>query len=198
MLISPEYAQLNHQLHETRPDYGTSGRHWADLVAALASAMASDLARSAARDTRAVDILDYGCGKQTLAARLPTLDIRGYDPAMPGLQTPPEPADLVVCTDVLEHVEADCIDDVMEDLCRVTRYAAFVTVATRPARKTLADGRNAHLIVENLHWWRTRFLQRFDIVAGHDAAGTELALLLRAVHADESLLRGFDLVAFIR
>ena len=198
MLITSDYAQLNRQLHEARPDYGTSGRQWAELGAALASAMASELACDTARNNRAIDILDYGCGKQTLAATLPNLDIRGYDPAMPDMQTPPEPADLVVCTDVLEHVEADCIDDVMEDLCRVTRHAAFVTVATRPAHKTLADGRNAHLIVENLHWWRDKFVQRFDIVAGHDAAGTELALLLRAVHADDSLLRGFDLVTFIR
>lgn len=172
MLISPEYAKLNEQLHHTRPDYGTSGRQWAAKVAGLA------------RQVQAASILDYGCGKQTLAAALPGLQVVGYDPAVPGLDAPPQPADLVVCTDVLEHVEPEHIDEVLDDLCRVTQKAAFVTVATRPAIKTLADGRNAHLTVQPLAWWRSSFESRFDIVEVHELEGYEFSLVLKALHAD--------------
>ena len=172
MLITPEYADLNAKLHDARPDYGTSGRQWAKLVAALSV------------QVQAESILDYGCGKQTLAAQLPALTVIGYDPAVPGLQATPAPADLVVCTDVLEHVEPDCIDAVMDDLCRVARHAAFVTVATRPAVKTLADGRNAHLTVQGLDWWRERFLERFDIVDVVEVDGHEFALVLRSLHSE--------------
>jgi FkbM family methyltransferase len=128
--------------------------------------------------------LDYGCGKQTLAAALPDLRVIGYDPAVPGLDAPPQPADLVVCTDVLEHVEPELIDNVLDDLCRVAKKAAFVTVATRPAVKTLADGRNAHLTVQPLAWWRASFESRFDIVEVRELEGFEFSLVLKALHAD--------------
>jgi hypothetical protein len=32
-----------------------------------------------------------------------------------------------------------------------------------PAEKQLADGRNAHLIVENHAWWRQRLDKRFSL-----------------------------------
>lgn len=172
MLISSDYAALNRDLHASRPDYGTSGVRWAETVSALAE------------ELRAASILDYGCGKQTLAAALPGLKLVGYDPALPGLDSPPEPADLVVCTDVLEHVEPDCIDDVLDDLCRVTSKLALVTVATRPAVKTLSDGRNAHLTVKPFSWWREGFLTRFDLVEVVETEGFEFCLLLKALHAD--------------
>ncbi len=176
MLISPEYAKLNEQLHGSRPDYGTSGRQWAAKVAGLA------------KQVNASTILDYGCGKQTLAKALPELRVIGYDPAVPGLDAPPAPADLVVCTDVLEHVEPDCIDAVLDDLCRLAQKAAFVTVATRPAVKTLADGRNAHLTVQPFSWWKQSFESRFDIIEARELEGFEFSLVLRALHADVEIV----------
>ncbi len=185
MLITADYARLNAQLHESRPDYGTSGRQWSSLV------------RDLANQCNAVDILDYGCGKQTLAAKLVDLKVIGYDPAIQGLDAPPRPADLVVCTDVLEHVEPDCIDAVLDDICRVARHAAFVTVATRPAVKVLADGRNAHLTVQPYAWWRERFLERFDIVDVHEIEGHEFALVLRSVSVEPETLPSFRIASYL-
>ncbi|NIV37196.1 MAG: hypothetical protein GWN58_49560, partial [Anaerolineae bacterium] len=136
MLITDAYRELNTRLHESNPNYGTSGHKWAKHIGSLAGALETN------------EILDYGCGKQTLANALPQFTVHGYDPAIEGLDEPPEPHDLVVCGDVLEHIEPECLDDVLDDLKRVTRGTLFLVVATRPASKTLADGRNAHLIVE--------------------------------------------------
>jgi FkbM family methyltransferase len=172
MLITREYAQLNKDLHESHSEYGTSGQRWADRVLFLKNKVS------------AASILDYGCGKQTLAAALPALNITGYDPALPGLDAPAAPAELVVCTDVLEHVEPDCVEDVLDDLCRVTLRIALVTVATRPAVKVLADGRNAHLTVRPLAWWRDKFESRFDIIEVQEFSGFEFSLVLKAVHTD--------------
>lgn len=172
MLISTEYAKLNQQLHEARPDYGAGGHRWAVLVNTLGSLV------------DAASILDYGCGKGTLSTALPDLNIRSYDPAIPGLNKSPEPADLVVCTDVLEHVELECVENVLDDLCRVTQKLALLTVATRPAVKTLADGRNAHVTVRPFSWWRQRLLSRFDILEFQEDEGFEFCLILKALHAD--------------
>lgn len=164
--ISVEYAQLNAQLHETSPKYGTSGKQWASKVTQLVG------------QVNAIDILDYGCGKQTLAEALPHLDIIGYDPAIPGLDRPPSPADIVVCTDVLEHVEPEHIEAVLDDIKRLTKKIALVTVATRPAIKFLADGRNAHLTVQPFSWWQSNFEKRFLIAESKEIEGYEFALVL--------------------
>jgi len=145
--ITPEYLALNRELH-ARPDYGISGSKWAAPLLKIAEALG----------TR--DILDYGCGKRTLEQAL-GFPIRNYDPCIAGLDAPPEPADLVACTDVLEHIEPACLDEVLDDLERVTRKIGFFVIANRPAKKVLADGRNAHLIQEDVDWWRARLERRF-------------------------------------
>jgi hypothetical protein len=151
MLISDAYRKLNAELHKTNPHYGTSSARWASLVGTLSSRLG----------TR--DILDYGCGKSLLKQ---TLDwpIREYDPAIPGKDAAPEPADLVVCTDVLEHIEPECVEYVLDDLQRLTQKVAFLNIATGQARKILPDGRNAHLIQQPLPFWLPLLCQRFTLV----------------------------------
>lgn len=165
MLITEQYRSLNRELHKTNENYGTSGQKWAELVSQLAKKM------------KALNILDYGCGRRTLARALPDLQITNYDPALVGLDAPPEPADLVVCTDVLEHIEPECLDDVLDDLKRCTGRKAFLVVATRPAKKFLADGRNAHLIQASARWWIEQLLIRWDMEAFQDFGGEFLAIM---------------------
>jgi hypothetical protein len=151
-LITDEYRALNRQLHESNQSYGTSGHRWAPLV------------RHLVQRHRLADVLDYGCGKQTLARALPGIKVHGYDPAFAELSATPAPADLVVCGDVLEHVEPQQLEAVFDDLARCTRRLAFLVVATRPARKTLPDGRNAHLSQMSASRWLEKVLPRFDVL----------------------------------
>lgn len=150
MLLTPEYVQLNKELH-AKGAYGFKGHHYAARVAKLAVALGSR------------DILDYGCGARTLEKAL-NIPIRNYDPCIEGLDETPEPADIVVCTDVLEHIEPDCLDNVLDDLKRVTRNTGFFTIDTRPARKFLSDGRNAHLIQQPAGWWFPKLYERWPLV----------------------------------
>ena len=147
MLISDEYRKLNTQLHADKPRYGAGGHLWGQEVMLLI------------RSLQTISVLDYGCGKQTLRKCIKGIKIDGYDPAIPGLDMLPEPHHLVICTDVLEHVEPDKIDDVLEHIRELTRRVAFLVIATRPAKKKLPDGRNAHLIVEGCDWWRDKLKQ---------------------------------------
>lgn len=155
MLITDGYRALNTELHARHGGYGSKGRSWAPRVATLAL------------ELQARTLLDYGCGKGSLAvalAQIPEFAAAGvlvaeYDPAIPGKDAAPAPADLVVCTDVLEHVEPECIDDVIADLERLTLKACLVAVACRPGKRVLADGRPDHLTVEPPAWWRKRFVR---------------------------------------
>lgn len=95
-------------------------------------------------------ISDYGAGKKNLLRGLQDLGVHPseyfpYDPVFPEYGDP-KPADLACCIDVLEHVEPRQLDNVLGELASITTSYGFFTIHTGPAVKTLADGRNAHLI----------------------------------------------------
>lgn len=148
--ISQEYAALNKHLHEHNWDYGGHGDRYAKIVLKLYESQ------------KLKSILDYGCGKGTLAQAL-DFPIWEYDPCVPGKEAAPRPAEFVVCTDVLEHIEPDNLAATLEDLKRVTLCTAFFAIHTGPAGKVLADGRNAHLIQQDIDWWKAELSKYFDI-----------------------------------
>jgi hypothetical protein len=150
MLITEEYRDLQREFHKVRSDYGTSSQKYVDQVLAMSQQIGSR------------DILDYGCGKAHLQKGFP-FPIQNFDPCIDEYNRPPKPADIVVCTDVMEHIEPACIDAVIADLARLTKKILLVDVACRPAKKFLPDGRNAHLTIETPNWWLMRFLPHMDL-----------------------------------
>ena len=64
----------------------------------------------------------------------------------------------------MEHVEPEYLEATVRRLHALSRRAAFMTFALRPSNKTLPDGRNTHLIVEDRDWWRARLAQFAHVV----------------------------------
>lgn len=151
MRITEEYKEQNRQLHQSNPNYGVSGAKWAGLVGDVY------------KQCDCASVLDYGCGKQTLAKAAPHLMIKGYDPCIEGLDSLPAPADLVVCGDVMEHVEEGCVDDVLDHIYSLARKAVIFVISTRKAVKTLPDGRNAHITIKPGNWWLHRLMCRWEV-----------------------------------
>ena len=155
-LITEDYRKMQQELHRN-PNYGVASVQFAPLVADVV------------KQTGAIELLDYGAGKGRLGAALDDLidrplEIHHYDPAIPQWADRPEPCNLVACIDVLEHIEPDLIDNVLDDLQRVTAGVGVFTVHTKPAVKVLLDGRNAHLIQKPPEWWLPKFIARFELV----------------------------------
>jgi hypothetical protein len=128
------------------------------------------------------DILDYGCGKETLRRAMgdhfppiKNMCLHSYDPCRPGYDSDPDPADIVVCTDVMEHVEQQCVESVLRHVCDLTQRVAIIDVALAPAVKTLPDGRNAHISLHNKDWWLSYFKKYFVLIEQH---GTDASLLV--------------------
>ena len=154
-LISEDYRKMQQQLHEN-PKYGLASVQFAPLVAQVIEA------------TGAHELLDYGAGKGRLGIALKQyiqrpLTIHHYDPAIPAWAAPPQPCGLVACIDVLEHIEPLLLDNVLDDLKRVTADVGVYTVHTSAAVKVLPDGRNAHLIQQPAAWWLPKLLERFEL-----------------------------------
>lgn len=163
VLISDQYRALQTQFHTERPDYGCSSRKHVDHVQSFSDQM----------QTR--DILDYGCGKCMLQKGLP-FPIQNYDPCIPEFDRAPRPADLVICTDVMEHIEPEFVDGVVADLVRLTKRALLLEVSCRPAQKFMPDGRNAHLIVERPNWWLSKFMAHMDLHSHQSTKGAFVAV----------------------
>jgi len=152
-LISQEYIDLNAKLHRDNPTYGMGGSKHAENVLKLS------------KQLNTTSILDYGCGKGLLANALP-FPIWEYDPAISEKSTPPKPADIVVCTDVLEHIEPDKLPFVLDDLRRCVKKIGYFVISTRKAVKTYANGQNTHLIVQNKDWWEKKLKKHFELQPG--------------------------------
>lgn len=146
-LISPQYLKTQRVLHAAPRGYGGRGDKWAGVVLQLAL------------EYQASSILDYGCGQGTLATALRKKPLKGirieeYDPAIPGKDQLPEPADLVNVTDVLEHIEPDRLTNVLEHIRSRARKVIWCVISTKDSNKVLTDGRNAHLIIQPAGWWK--------------------------------------------
>ncbi len=153
MLISDDYKRLNAEMHEEQPEFGT-----------MASSLGLPIAKLCHKHGFRT-VLDYGCGKGTLAPVLRHygFTVEEYDPGIPGKDGDPSPADLVVCVDVMEHVEMDCVDDVIKHIAGLSKRLAYFMIDNGPAQKTLPDGRNAHITIQGRKWWKQKLSQYFKL-----------------------------------
>jgi len=159
LLITPEYRELLRKYHENQQEFGVSGQFYVKDTAFLAGQIAKS-------NNNSLTVLDYGCGKRRLAAAWPKITgvrMFGYDPAIDNINLP-QPADLVICTDVLEHVEPECLENVLDELQRLTKKVIYLSICLTPAKKMLPDGRNAHISLYPADdVWIPQIKKRFQI-----------------------------------
>lgn len=152
------YVNQCREFHATRKTF--SGRHiWRFLPELKELVQRHDVST----------MLDYGCGKGMAYSDprefgpLGLADQLGvhatlFDPGVPEFQKRPEGVhDLVCCVDVVEHVPAEDIPWLVGDLFSFTGKALLVTPSTKPAKKNLPNGENAHVTVRPESWWREQF-----------------------------------------
>jgi hypothetical protein len=112
-------------------------------------------------------VIDYGCGQSQLSelvAAYQNAEVTRYDPAIPAYAEHPSGRfDLLISTDVLEHVPQDAID---RELAAMRRLAdkAIIIIDTRPAKQVLPDGRNAHVSLFSVEKWQTLLRGHWDCV----------------------------------
>lgn len=123
--------------------------------------------RSFAEALQAKTLLDFGCGRGDaylapyfMHRRLGVDDagLTLYDPAFPGRDVVPQGQfDLVICSDVVEHVPAIEVDEFVTALFKHARAGVWASVCCRPAKKAFEDGMNMHVTIKPYRWWSAKF-----------------------------------------
>jgi hypothetical protein len=118
-------------------------------------------------------LLDYGCGKaipydkdrcKEVGLRNPVQELCSiesfdlYDPAYEKYaELPDKKYDIVVCTDVLEHIAEQDIDYVLTQILSRSNKVVFLNISCRPAVKHFKEGKfkgkNVHISVFDPSWW---------------------------------------------
>jgi hypothetical protein len=193
-----EYAQMQRQLHE-QGGYGL----WGDCDMELISRFICTIYFNAnkpkvdetgvSREGRILTALDYGAGSGALSMTIEKMfrgvTVTNYDPFHPKWRDAGDPGlhDVTLCTDVLEHVEQECVDNVLRYISDRTRYAALFVIALLDAAKVLPDGRNAHITQKPAKWWVERLTRYgFVPVEGHTNDET-LVLICQKQDAKEQM-----------
>ena len=83
---------------------------------------------------------------------------RGYDPGIPERAVKPDGKfDLVVCTDVMEHVEREHVEAVLQEMVDYTKQVLFLEIACSPANDRFQSGprigQDVHITIRTPEWW---------------------------------------------
>ena len=133
-------------LHDHKQGYGTGGAFGAKIL-----------------EFKPNSVLDYGCGKGGLVKHLLGKGVRavGYDPHVFEWRERPEKQDMLVSTDLLEHIPEDKLSEVFADMLSYEPRIMFHVISNRKAIQILPDGTNAHKTIKDANWWLSRLNNKF-------------------------------------
>ena len=146
-------------------------------------------------------LLDYGCGKaipydkdrcKEVGLRNPVQELCNiesfdlYDPAYEKYaELPDKKYDIVVCTDVLEHVPEEDLGWVADELIDYAKKLLFLNISCIPALKKFRDGTNVHVSLFKPEEWANFLAARL-----RQHRNVDLNIVLYADHkVDEELRR---------
>jgi 2-polyprenyl-3-methyl-5-hydroxy-6-metoxy-1,4-benzoquinol methylase len=151
---TPQYIEL----FASNLKYGVGGRNHFNLI------------NSIAQDFGIKSIFDFGCGRGTLLEELNKTDkykLSGYDPTSSNNQLfsntiNDEPVDMIVSTDVLEHLYEFELNNCFKIFKIKTPILMFHRICGRVASNILPNNTNAHKTVKSYEWWQDVLTDSFQ------------------------------------
>ena len=142
------------KMHENNEEFGTSALEFIDEISLAIDELSPKT------------VLDYGCGKGLLVDELekkyPRIRFYKYDPAISEYSSiPVDRVDLVINTDVLEHIPESDIDDVVCEISKLSNVAYF-NLHHALALAVLPNGENAHCTIKDKPWYKRKIGKYFS------------------------------------
>lgn len=168
-------VDLYREIHNSDNRYGANGSKYLSSVMCFIDNF---------EDHEINFVLDYGCGKSSLTKELskyyPHINFYGYDPAVEGISSLPHGIshyDLIICTNVLEHVPVTEMDSVLNEISSLSQNVIFVLNHCK-AYRSLPNGENAHCTIKPVHWYVSKFDKYFKDIVVLDCAEHWRSLVL--------------------
>ncbi len=161
------HIKASQQLHKESSSYGPASSYFQDSSVKRLFGIPYGI-RKVNEYSRIKSVLDFGAGKGGLVLALKKtlgneINIKGFDPGVKEYSTmPKEKFDIITCVDVLEHIDRHSIDAVLNQIKNsMTGFMVFI-IDLIPAKKSLVDGRNAHILLAPPEYWASKINQTFD------------------------------------
>lgn len=179
MTITDSYRDALSRHHE--------GVDWASTAAVYAETGGGQfIVRMLIKQTNLKTILDYGCGTGTLKEYVESQGITDrkwtlYDPGIERISEKPEGTfDLVITTDVLEHVEPSFQEEVITELCNYADMVLYNEIACYMTNVRFKDGpykgKDLHINLQAPDAWRTE-IERIARPLGLERSYSKTTLL---------------------
>lgn len=156
------------QLHLSQPNYGAGLRHYKYIKLIIQS-------------YNYKTALDYGCGKGRMADSLNAeglVTCSKFDPAIESVSRKPEGRfDLVINTDVLEHIPKEFLNAVISDF-KIYSNKAVVIPHLGKATAVLPNGENAHCTILSPGEWSDILRRHYSFVQLYQHDSPNHALFL--------------------
>lgn len=146
IVMSKDYIKQYEILHNQDKSYGASYENYLEEISLIIDYI------------QPKNVLDYGCGKGVLLNNLikkyPKINFYGYDPAVSKYKKlPTQKIDLIINTDVLEHIPEEYLPDVIKDISSLCDNC-FFAIHHALAYTLLPNGQNAHYTVKPPFWYQ--------------------------------------------
>lgn len=148
-----DYIKQYELLYKIKKNYGKTSIKLYDMLEKIIN------------DLNILSVLDYGCGKSKLLDLIKKnkkIKIYRYDPAIKKYsKLTKNKTDLVICTDVLQHVPLYDLDRVLKEIKSKGIYILFYIKCTNHKTK-LPNGTYANCTVYDKKWWLEKLSNYYD------------------------------------
>lgn len=101
------------------------------------------------------------------------------------------PFDWIYCTDVLEHIPPERIDETLDNMAKLTRRGGFLQIAMFEDGFGSYIGDRLHLTIQSADWWMEKISSRWE-VKFFESAGGRLIVFLGRSHGESKGDEGKD------
>lgn len=134
--------------------------------------------RNIVNATKSSTILDYGSGKGWQYSKFKmdkfwNVSVDCYDPYVENFSILPNKTyDGVICTDVLEHIPEDKLNEVLSIIFSKATKFVFFCVHIKEAKKKFSDGSNVHVTIKSEEFWER-------LISSHNINNLKVKLVFR-------------------
>lgn len=150
--LNKQFLIDQYKIIHSKERYGTTGWKHSKLI------------QSFIDKNKVESILDYGCGQSGLLDKLIVDKKYYYDPAIDQHSDFPNiRVDMITCTDVMEHLLEEDVDDTLNHIKSFSNSAYF-NISLLLAKHRLPNGMNCHTCVKPSTWWKKKLEARWNHV----------------------------------